>query len=352
MEWRRVRTVIFRIGSSLVLSLLATSFYLSRVLTEINWVMHSSAQYFATGYYDYKRYLFPIFWSSTPTRYVEKLLWHIDLIVFLTILLFLPSALVFVIKMVTDPDKERSKMDRSIIWTGMFSIFMLTVASSVVWFYVSTLQRIQFPWRWLLMASLMGSVAISAAVPKLIFSAAKSKRTFGYPILSLVLIILILSITQNIIPSAPLSRDVFAQKIDNMYNEEGCDCWWPIWANRGAFSNQNRADAGERVAEVEKWEDESRDFAISPGQADNLRVATFYHPYWTSIVNGDVVPVQKDENGVILIPLPSGAANVHLYFKEPGFLGVAKIVSLFTWIALVILLAGFCLRSVKNLRGN
>jgi hypothetical protein len=349
MEWRSFLRTAAKMGTALALSLLATSFYFARALPEINWVMHSSPQYFSSGYYDYKRYLFPIFWSSTPTRYVEKMLWHIDLMVVLTILLFLPSAVVYLLKKIKKkPDGAEWKMDRSVILAGLFTIFMLSAASSAIWHFLPIMQKIQFPWRWLLVMSLMGSVAISVAIPKLLFSFGNSKRLFGYPILLGALFVIIISITQNILPSTPLAQDIFEQKVEKMSDEEACDCWWPIWAKRGAFINPDRVDAGARTAVVEKWANASRDLSVEPGNAGSVRVATFYHPFWTSTVNNVGTPVQYDENGVIVIPLPAEAAKVHLQFKEPLYLEVARIVSMLTWLALAVVIGVYLVHFRKG----
>ena len=152
------------------------------------------------------------------------------------------------------------------------------------------------------------------------------------------LLIVFFDITQNIIPSTPLAQDIFEQKVRGMNDDEGCDCWWPIWAKREAFDNTKQADSGMRGATVDEWTNRSRAFSISAGQAGDLRVATFFHPYWKSTVNGIAVPVKHDDNGAILIPLPTEAAEVHLYFQEPPFLGATKIVSFSAWAVLALFL--------------
>jgi len=339
IEWRRFKDTALKIGAALLLSLLATSFYLSKLVTEIDWVMHNSPRYFANGYYDYKRYLFPIYFSSTATRYVEKLLWHLDIVVILTILLFLPLLLIFLLrKKTTEPEKQRPNFNRSIILTGVFAFFMLSLLSSPVWDAVPVLQKIQFPWRWLLVFSLLGSIAFSVAVPTLLFTPGRNKRLIGYPLVLFMLLIVFFDISQNIIPSTPLAQDIFEQKVKGMNDDEGCDCWWPIWAKREAFDNTKQADTGMRGASVEEWTSRSRAFSVPAGQPGDLRVATFFHPYWKSTVNGIAVPVQHDDNGAILIPLPTEAAEVHLYFQEPPYLSAAKIISFLAWAVLAILL--------------
>ncbi len=346
LDWTRFKGVAVKVSAALILSFLATSFHIVKAVSEMGWVLHNSPQYFASGYYDYKRYLFPIFSSSTSTQYVEKMLWHIDLLVILSIALFLPLAVAYVLNR---QRKEALGMDgkihRSVLLTGVFSIFMLSVASTKIWESASLLQKIQFPWRWLIVVTLFGSVAFAVVTTWLICTFGKRA---GYPLLLFVLVISLFDITQSIIPSVPLSRSVFEQKVVDMYNEEGCDCWWPIWAKRDAFSQPERLFAGLRNPVIEEWSNESRNFMVPPGEPDKVRVATFFHPHWRATVNGEPVPVESDINGAILIPLPETAANVHLTFEEPPFLSVWKILSLITWLSFAVSLAGFYISTQRR----
>jgi hypothetical protein len=176
------------------------------------------------------------------------------------------------------------------------------------------------------------------------FYGKKLNRVAAYPMILFVLAIILFDVSQNIIPSAPLAQGVFEQKIVNMDREEACPCWWPIWAQSGAFSQPEFVAANGRTASVLDWSRESRDLSVAPGDAADLRIATFYHPYWNATVNGSDVPVGRDANGAILIPLPPAAADVHLYFKEPGFLRITLIVSIVVWAAFAVFLVGYLVR--------
>ena len=348
-DWRAFKDTALKLGSALVLSGLATSFHLVKAVTEVEWVKHNSPQYFGSGYYDYKSYFFPIYFSASWTRYVQKMLWHFDTMIFLTILFFVLAVVAYFVN--REPEagsRGKSKNGRAIVTTGVFSLFMLSAGSSVIWNSVPLLAKIQFPWRWLSIASLMGSVSFAIAAASLIFSGKKLNRLAAYPILLFILIIVLFDVSQNIIPSTPLQQDEFEKKVANMYDEEGCQCWWPIWAQSDAFAQPERAVAGSRKAVVSDWSGESRDFSVEAGDVGDLRIATFYHPFWNANVNGEAVPVGKDVNGAILIPLPPETANIHLFFKEPGFLKTALIVSLIVWITFAVYLAGYSIRHRKT----
>ncbi len=349
IDWRGFGDTALKLAVAVSLSGLAASFHLVKALTEVDWVQHNSPQFFGKGYYDYKSYFFPIYFSAPWTRYVEKMQWHFDTIISLTLLFFALTALAFFVnRAAASRHPVKSKNGRAVIITGLFSLFMLSVGSSFIWDSVSLLQKIQFPWRWLSIASVMGSVTFAIAAASLMFAGKKLNRLAAYPIGLFILVIVLFDISQSIIPSIPLQKAVFEEKVANMYNEEGCQCWWPIWAKSKAFEQPERAVAMSRKANVTSWSDESRDFIVESGDAGDLRVATFFHPYWTATVNGISAPVTNDANGAILIKLPAETANVHLFFKEPPLLGMAVIVSVFVWIGFAVFLVGYYLQWKKN----
>jgi uncharacterized membrane protein YfhO len=72
------------------------------------------------------------------------------------------------------------------------------------------------------------------------------------------------------------------------------------------------------------------------GRPRNLRIATFYYPYWKAEINGQAAEVQKDENGVIKIQLSGEKSKVRLYFQEPYINRIALWLSLLSWSILLI----------------
>ena len=348
LDKSQLKATAIRLVSASVLALSATAFHLAKLVTEKDWVLHNSPQYYSSGYYDYHRYFFPLFYSSS-TRYVEKLLWQLDIIVAVTFVLFLPLAVYLVFRKASkEKNSPELKTTRALLAVGFFSLFMLTIASSFIWNYVPILQKIQFPWRWLLITSLFAPVSFSFVVPYLVSDSKNLNRAAIYPLILFIVLLISFDITQSILPSIPLSREVFQEKIEDMKNNAGCECWWPIWARSVAFERLDKADAGSRNAKIINWDAEIREFAVDAGEDKEIRVATFYHPYWMATVNGTQVPVEKDESGAILIPLPTDASDVNLFFQEPAYVTAAIVVSLVTWIMFAIFVAGFTVIKLRQ----
>jgi hypothetical protein len=332
IEWRRIGEMTVKVAAAVGIVLCSSIFHIAKVIPEIEWVQHNSSRYFARGFYDYKSYLFPIFFSAPEARYVEKLLWHFDAIILITLIFFAASLITFLVSRGSaEANALRSRVGVGLLATGGLAIFMLSVSSLNVWNSVSLLQKIQFPWRWLALASIATAALFGLSIPLLLFKRGKFRRWVAYPVTALILAALAYNVSQNIIPSTPLSRAQFQEKIDGMYDEEACDCWWPIWAKREAL-DQRRLTIDGRSAEVTYLHEEQRTISVSDGDAGVLRVPTFYHPYWTAAVNGLAQPVEKDENGSILIPVGSGPQKVELSFNEPWYIAWASYVSLATWL--------------------
>ena len=272
---------------------------------------------------------------SPENRYVEKMLWMYDLIIALTIMFFVPSLVFLVLRLKNS--RNRSYMRRShlsLLLTGVFSIFMMSLASSFLWKQVSILPKLQFPWRWLLVATVTGPICAALVYARV--TKDLTRRTILYPVLALILGLCLFAITQNIIPSVPLERSVFDKQVSEMDTTEACACWWPIWAKQAQPQSEN-VDAGSRTVSQNRWSAAERVFAVDSGQPGSAVVATFWYPYWKATVNGSSVEVVPTESGLINIPLPAEVSDVHLYFKEPWFIGAAEYVSLFTWSVLVVM---------------
>ncbi len=111
--------------------------------------------------------------------------------------------------------------------------------------------------------------------------------------------------------------------------------WWPIWAGANAFETRELVIADGRTVEISDWKSERRKFTVGEGVAANLRVATFYYPYWRASVNGQIVEVNKDENGAITLPISKERSEVDLRFEEPFLYTVACWMSVAAWIILL-----------------
>ena len=339
MDWTEWRNTFLKLFAAAITSLSATAFYWVKVVTEINLGKANSPQ-FSSGYYDPQNHLFPLF-VRAGNRYVERVSWIFDLSILLTILIFLPAVFYLVIKIKKNEHKDK-KAVLALSATGLLSFFMMSLPSSFVWSLLPTLHKIQFPWRWLAILSAISVLTFGFAISKLASESTRVKKISAYSILLIFSSVLLFDITQNIIQSEPLPRAIFEAKLPKMFSMPGCDCWWTTWARGEAFNHTEKILADSRDVQISKWENKTREFTIEIGQPTDVRVATFYYPYWQAQVNGQAVQVKKDNDGSILIPISSEKSSIKLYFQEPNFLKFSLVLSLSTWLFLIISVILFC----------
>lgn len=330
------RSGFFRVALRFIvaglMTLAATSFFWMRFLTEVNWVKHNSEKFYGSGSYNYATSLFPTYFSAGDL-YVTHLLWMWDIIIGISLLLLLP-----VIYLIYDRIRAHQKVERyiyAILGVGLFAFFMASSLSAPLWHNIPTLQKLQFPWRWLSVASLAGSLSFVIAIFHLYRRFQLLTRPFAYTLAMIITAIIVFDVTQAVIPSAPVPRSQLVERLEKLDSEPGCECWWPIWANAEALKKTDKVIINGREATVTSWEDAERGFRVEAGAAGEARVATFYYPHWRAVINGNIAPITTGEDGTIRIALPDDEVEVELSFREPGFVLISRFISLFTWIGML-----------------
>lgn len=318
-----------KLFAAAVLSLSLSAFHWIKVVSEVDWVQFNTVQY-RSGYYDYRNHIFPIFLSGGEF-YQARLLWLFDALFILSALFFIPGALYLIFKIRDEKESVYRRPIVAVAATGAFSLFMASAASALLWQNISLLQKLQFPWRWLSVASLAGAMLFVLASSRLLAGESRFKRFGAYLVLSILLSMGLFNLTQNVLPAAPIRRTDFEAKAAVLINETGCPCWFPAWARPQAFNQPEKVSAGERAVRIDRWEAETRAFSVAAGEPTAARAATFYYPFWKAEVNGQDTVVERDENGVILIPLSGAESRIHLIFIEPFVNKIAHWLSLFSW---------------------
>ncbi len=324
----RIRT-IFRLGASVGLGLLASSFYWVRMATELAFVNHSTDT-FRSAAYDFHSNFLAAFLYVSPRDYDERSLWFSDLMLLVTLCLFLPG-ISFVLYRWRRAELEPLKAS---IITICVAIFFATPLSLPIWEHFVSLQQIQFPWRWLAAISLM-SCFLAAGTWKIIADAFKSnKRPVAILAAGLLIACCVFTATQIIKPAVYTSRQEFTGRIDSLAHAKSYDCWWPVWAQESALEQNEKVLADGRNVHIDEWANLTRTFNIEAGTGQTARIATFYYPNWKAEVNGSPTEIERGADGTINIPIPQKEANIRLFFVEPNLVLVSRSLSLLTWLGL------------------
>lgn len=342
LDWKQWVKSISGLGTAFLVGAAASSFHWIKVVTEMNWLNHTTPT-FSTGLYDYKNYFFPYSISFTGNFWATYL-W---LLFVVTILASLSLLLPAIFSLIKRTQTTAIKDFRGAMITGAFALFMSTPLSLFIWEAIPVLQRIQFAWRWFSVVTIVGVIAFAGLVYPLIKSF-KSNRILTYSVLFFFSGLLAFNYLQIIIPSAQQSRVMFEEKMSNLINEKSFDCWWTIWAKEEAFDNQEKVSALSRKVTVTNWEREQRNFEVTVGEVQDLRVATFYYPYWQAKINGENVQTKLNDDGTILIPIPKETCKVSLFFDEPFFVKITKVISLLSWCFLALFGINSLIKKFKN----
>ena len=319
-------TTMVKLAISVLSALVMTSFYWSRWLPELQWIKHSTSKYFATTW-DYSSNF--LLRPSHFTNFADDAsnLWFADAMLLVMLLTSLPTLIYLATRKLA-----MSRFMKAIAIVSAFAIIMTTPVSSFVWDNVSFLQKMQFPSRWLVVVSAFVSVFASAGIAK----AAEAVNAGRHVLITvgLGIVLAIFFFAAVFVPKGAFfkPRGQLNQEMATISESEGCECWWPIWAERSAFSQTDKVVAMGRNVDISKWSAPDKRFKIDPGNAGIATIHAFYYPRWQAYVNGAPAEVNPTESGTISIAIPPESADVELKFREAPYLKGANNASISAWL--------------------
>jgi hypothetical protein len=213
-----------------------------------------------------------------------------------------------------------------------FTLFMATPFSRAIWIRLHPLQAIQFPWRWLAITSMAGSLLLALAIPSWMRLAKTARRPLAILAIGTFAVSLTFSIRHIIRDARWLTPAQFDQTLRSIPGSEGINHWLPIWVHEPLPKMATQVEAGDRKITVEAWAPERRVFQIGAGDSREARIKTFYYPHWTAIAGERQLPIRPDQNGAISIVLPREAATITLEFREPRRVRYAAGLTLLAWL--------------------
>jgi hypothetical protein len=334
VEWKHFRKTILQLGAAASVALVTSAFYWIKVITEVSWLAHNRDE-FSTGFAGFELWVFPNWFpgrDDVPYYYLP-IYRNIDAMIVLTVLMLIPFSVLWFSR------RDKTKIVgwtvmSALTVTSLFAFFMTTRASVFVWSAFPLLQKIQFPWRWLTVISVLSTASLVLSVSRLSRELPSSRAFIAFFLAGLIGLMIAFDVRQSFARSNRVSRGELAEitSVANIATGASATAWWPVWASAKAFEVSDQVIAGGRRVEISKWESKDRRFKIDDGPQAQARVATFYYPHWKATVNGEKVDVGKDENGAITIPVGTETADITLSFDEPGLNRAALWVSLISWI--------------------
>jgi hypothetical protein len=319
-------STVARLATAIALGLAASSFYWTTMLAELHWIKGNTAE--PNPYYDYRlNFLF------SPSALANRNTWFANLLG-LAMIAFLMPGLVLLRHLIRDRANNRGLMAAAAVTVTSF-IFS-TAISRPLWAVIPKLSEVQFPWRWLAITSLCGSVVVAASLSKWIEIFKMHFRPREMAVAFAFLLSLGFVVSEVIIDCDYINRARFDTMAHDARGAPSFKDWLPVSARDLLHMDLKRSnvDAGSRSITLQSWESEQRQFKVAAGPEPVARVRTYYYPHWTATANGHTLVTSAADDGAILISLPQTSADVTLTFQEPARVRYAELLSLFGWLVI------------------
>ncbi len=325
----RVATLA-RLSFGAGLGLCASAFYWVTMAAEISWIGINNAQPDASV--DYRNNFLLSTFSPDNLN-----VWWMNILALMTLLLFTPS-----ISMFTHFRREAVTVKRVTIVT-LFGTFMALPLAQPIWRIIPPLQHTQFPWRWLALVSMGGSI-LSAAGVSFWLSRSNCRRTTKLLVFGAVLISVVFTLSHTVREAEFLSPTKFEAALRTVRGSASVNYWFPVWASSPTREMAGEVAADGRIVAVNSWGAERRKFEVSAGAPTEARVRTFYYPHWVASSQGQTLPTRPDQDGALLISLPAESTVVDFEFREPVRTRISLVTSAAAWLLIAAFLSPIRLR--------
>ena len=319
-DWRTVLSL----ATGAVLGLSVSAFYWVTMVSELKWIGINNVQRDASV--DYRlNFLFSTFSPDNLN------VWWMNILTTATLLLFAPALILLKRRGVT--------LMRPVIVLALFTFFMATPLSRPIWQLVRPLQEVQFPWRWLALFTLFGSIFTASTLHLWQNVQTNARRVVRLLAFGGVAISIAFGLSHIVRESQFLSPTQFETTLTAIRGTDSVNYWIPIWSRSKPKQMEQAADALDRNVSISRWDNEDRAFAVSAGTNTQVRVRTFYYPHWQADIAGQPLATRPDTDGALLIDVPRQASSVNLRFIEPTRTRVAGVASMLGIVLIAVLSA-------------
>ncbi len=250
-------------------------------------------------------------------------------------LLVIAISVIAVVKL-TKKEPMKKSLYIFALFSLIFSLFMMLRESNFIWSFVSTIQKFQFPWRFLsltvLASSLVGAYAILLVK--------KEKRIFG---LILVVVFAVLFYGSYWRANDYLNReDLFFKSVYEGTTDTGESA--PVWSVRFM---EERPDAHIEILQGEVFiQEKSRssvlhEYSIISSDSARIKENTLYFPGWNIYINNKKLNPDTEiqyqdpaHRGVMTFNIDEGESNVRVVFEDTKLRFVSNVISLISFILL------------------
>ncbi len=220
--------------------------------------------------------------------------------------------------------KHRTKNISLFIWSfEVAALFTLSI-SALLWKIIPGIAVIQFPWRLLAITTFSSSVLLAIVTQK--------HRWLGA--------LAVIAIIANISYAKPQQMvntpdEIYATNEDTTTVRQE---YTPLWVT--SFPTERAGDRvtfsrGRGFATEITETNKSFDAKVEASEDSSIKFARIYYPGWIGVVNGQVVPIDYSQNGLMQVSVPKGVSYVNLRWQEPKLRTAVNYLSLITLLAII-----------------
>lgn len=318
-DWRSNKRFLIYAALGIAVGLALSSFFWIKVVNELSWIQ--AGHKVTSEHYDYRNNFLFSPWSLTNLN-----TWLGSVIAAVTVFIFLPALALFP-KIFSRAAKEQEfagnergiKFLRASVLVATFAYFMTTDLSRPLWLAIPKLPDIQFPYRWLTVASVAISPAAAFAIVwfvKKIFE--KQIRAWQLAVVAISFAAAGYSICEFAIASDFLDRQTFVTRIEASRSAPSFPDWLPVGAAaiKDVEPMTGPIDAGTREILEADVTTHTRRFKIAPGPESEARIRSYHYPLWHATVNGNLTEIKKASDGTLLVEIPPEDCDLVVSFGK------------------------------------
>ena len=221
-------------------------------------------------------------------------------------------------------DRRKRRLVLAGVALTLLALFMATRYSAPVWALLPQLSFLQFPWRWLALATtgatLLSAAALSVAVR------ARRRRSLSLIMLAIA-ILLSLAMSAFVILRAPYEDGDFNPAVVRREAPEYGPVWWDSELHREEEIAPVTIQAGRADVQVIDGAGAHQTYGVRAETDVSLTFRTLYFPGWAARVDGQPKVLVPSQEGYLQIGIEPGAHQVTLTFEDTAPRRVSKIVS-------------------------
>jgi hypothetical protein len=216
----------------------------------------------------------------------------------------------------------------------VLSLLLTTRLSSPVWRTIPLLPYMQFPYRWLVVAT-FGSCLLAGVAASTVTREFKLRYLVVAALAGM--LFLTVSVDKKAIKRASYDRQTLQVSLSIPESPEYRPRWWDGNAHDKEQLPPLAATEGDASVDVLDGEGAKQSYVVNAHTASTLRLRQLYFPGWVARVDGSPIAVSPDRSGNMQLKVEPGEHTLDLSFEDTWPRTAGKVTSAATALALLIM---------------